>query len=35
MDCPPKKVAVCREVTVVEGWPLVEVGRYTAEDLLI
>ena len=35
MDCLPKKVAVCKEVTVVEGWPFVEVGLYTAEDLLI
>ena len=31
MDCPPgqKKIGRCREVAVVERWPLVEVRLYS------
>ena len=28
MDCPPKKMAVCREVAIVERWLIVEVRLY-------
>ena len=33
MDCLPQKSGCCREVAVVERWPLVEIRLYTLKVL--